>query len=185
MIDDIKKNIEISMEKTIETLKNKINTIHTGRASTDLLQNIKIEYYGKFVLLNELSNITVENSKTIKITLFDHTLCNVVKKAIISSNLDINPIISNNIIRVVLPPLTEDRRKHLIKLVQNNIEEGKIFIRNIRRDANEKIKILLKNKNISKDDEYYAQTDIQLITNKFIEKIDNLLKNKKKDLMNF
>ncbi|MGP1931345.1 MAG: ribosome recycling factor [Arsenophonus sp. ET-YP4-MAG3] len=185
MINEIKKNTKKRMEKSIEALKNQINKIHTGRASPSLLDGIMIKYHSTMIPLRKLVNITVEDSRTLAITVFDPMLSPIVEKAIMASNLGLNPFSSEMIIRVPLPPLTEKRRNDLIKVVRNNGEQGKVSIRNIRRDANDKIKTLLKNKEISKNDEYSAQNKIQRLTDNFINKIDKALEEKEKELIEF
>ncbi|BGI51142.1 MAG: ribosome recycling factor [Arsenophonus endosymbiont of Ceratovacuna japonica] len=185
MINKIKKNTQERMEKSFEALINQINKIRTGRASPNLLDNIMIKYYGSITPLYKLANITVEDTRTLSITVFDHTLLLAVEKAIMTSDLGLNPYSTGTIIHVPLPPLTEERRKNLIKIIRNNAEHGRVSIRNVRRDANEKIKTLLKDKLISDNDERRAQNEIQKLTNNFIEKINYYLEQKSKELMEF
>ncbi|CUR53862.1 Ribosome-recycling factor [Serratia symbiotica] len=185
MINEIKKNTEINMTKSIDTLKNKINKIHTGRASPKILDNIFIKYYGIVTPLYKISNITIEDSQTLIINLFDNTLKSVVEKAIINSDLDLQPQSINNIIRISLPILTKDRRKNLIKIVRSEIENSRIAIRNIRRHANDKIKMLFKEKKINEDIERSSQKYIQKITNSHIKLLDLILIKKEKELLNF
>lgn len=185
MIDEIKKGTQERMEKSLKALKNQINKVHAGRASPSLLDHVIVEYYGAATPLHQLASITVENSCTLAITVFDRTLVVAVERAIIASDLGLNPSSSGTVIRVLLPTLTEERRKNLIKIVRNDVENGRISIRNIRRDANDKIKILLKDKEISEDDEHRAQDAIQQLTNNFIKKIDKALEQKEKELIEF
>lgn len=185
MIIKIKKDAQERMEKSIEALKIQINKIRTGRASPSLLNGIMVKYYGTKTPLLQLANIITEDSRTLSITVFDSTLIQAVEKAIISSDLGINPSSSGNIIKVPLPPLTEERRNNLIKIIRNDVEQGRVSIRNIRRDANDKIKVLLKDKKINEDNERRTQDEIQKLTDNSIKKIDNILEQKEKELMEF
>ncbi|HGJ5883062.1 ribosome recycling factor [Arsenophonus sp.] len=185
MINEIKKDAQERMEKTVEALKSQINKVRTGRASPSLLDGIMVEYYGAATPLRQLANITVEDSRTLAITVFDRTLAPAVEKAIMASDLGLNPSSAGTIIRVPLPPLTEERRKDLIKVVRNDAEQGRVSVRNARRDANDKIKALLKDKEISEDDERRAQDEIQKLTDNFIKKVDEALEQKEKELMEF
>ncbi|SPP32225.1 Ribosome-recycling factor [Arsenophonus endosymbiont of Aleurodicus floccissimus] len=185
MINEIKKNAQERMEKGVEALKSQINKVRTGRASPSLLDGIMVEYYGAATPLRQLANITAEDSRTLAITVFDRTLARAVEKAIIASDLGLNPSSAGTIIRVPLPPLTEERRKDLIKVVRNDAEQGRVSVRNARRDANDKIKALLKDKEIGEDDERRAQDEIQKLTDNFIKKVDEALEQKEKELMEF
>ncbi|MDR5612338.1 MULTISPECIES: ribosome recycling factor [Arsenophonus] len=185
MINEIKKDAQERMEKSVEALKSQINKVRTGRASPSLLDGIMVEYYGAATPLRQLANITAEDSRTLAITVFDRTLAPAVEKAIMASDLGLNPSSAGTIIRVPLPPLTEERRKDLIKVVRNDAEQGRVSVRNARRDANDKIKALLKDKEISEDDERRAQDEIQKLTDNFIKKVDEALEQKEKELMEF
>uniref|UniRef100_A0A3B0MFE1 Ribosome-recycling factor n=1 Tax=Arsenophonus endosymbiont of Trialeurodes vaporariorum TaxID=235567 RepID=A0A3B0MFE1_9GAMM len=185
MINKIKKDAQERMEKSVEALKSQINKVRTGRASPSLLDGIMVEYYGAATPLRQLANITAEDSRTLAITVFDRTLAPAVEKAIMASDLGLNPSSAGTIIRVPLPPLTEERRKDLIKVVRNDAEQGRVSVRNARRDANDKIKALLKDKEISEDDERRAQDEIQKFTYNFIKKVDEALEQKEKELMEF
>ena len=185
MINEIKKDAQERMEKSVEALKSQISKVRTGRASPSLLDGIVVEYYGAATPLRQLANITAEDSRTLAITVFDLTLTPAVEKAIMSSDLGLNPSSAGTIIRVPLPPLTEERRKDLIKVVRNDAEQGRVSVRNARRDANDKIKALLKDKEISEDDERRAQDEIQKLTDNFIKKVDEALEQKEKELMEF
>ncbi|MGP1956235.1 MAG: ribosome recycling factor [Arsenophonus sp. NC-PE1-MAG3] len=185
MINKIKKDAQERMEKSVDALKSQINKIRTGRASPSLLDGIMVEYYGSATPLRQLANITTEDSYTLAITVFDRKLALAVEKAIIASNLGLNPSSTGTIIRLPLPPLTEERRKDLIKVVRNDAEQGRVSVRNARRDANDKIKILLKDKKISDDLERRAQDEIQKLTDNYIMKIDESLEEKEKELMEF
>ncbi|MGP1924848.1 MAG: ribosome recycling factor [Arsenophonus sp. NEOnobi-MAG3] len=185
MINGIKKDAQERMKKTVEALKSQINKVRAGRASPSLLDGIMVEYYGSATPLHQLANITAEDSCTLTISVFDRTLAPAVRKAIMASDLGLNPSSGGTIIRVPLPLLTEERRKDLIKVVRNNGEQGRVSVRNARRDANDKIKTLLKNKEISEDDERRAQDEIQKLTDNFIKKVDEALEEKEKELMEF
>lgn len=185
MINEIKKDAQERMGKSVEALKSQINKVRTGRASPSLLDGIMVEYYGAATPLRQLANITAEDSRTLAITVFDRTLAPAVEKAIMASDLGLNPSSAGTIIRVPLQPLTEERRKDLIKVVRNDAEQGRVSVRNARRDANDKIKALLKDKEISEDDERRAQDEIQKLTDNFIKKVDEALEQKEKELMEF
>ncbi|CAA2929647.1 ribosome recycling factor [Arsenophonus endosymbiont of Bemisia tabaci] len=185
MINEIKKDAQERMEKSVEALKSQINKVRTGRTSPSLLDGIMVEYYGAATPLRQLANITAEDSRTLAITVFDRTLAPAVEKAIMASDLGLNPSSAGTIIRVPLPPLTEERRKDFIKVVRNDAEQGRVSVRNARRDANDKIKALLKDKEISENDERRAQDEIQKLTDNFIKKVDEALEQKEKELMEF
>lgn len=161
MINDIKKDAETRMDKCVEAFKNTISKVRTGRASPSLLDGIIVEYYGTPTPLRQLASVTVEDSRTLKINVFDRSLGPAVEKAIMASDLGLNPSSAGSDIRVPLPALTEERRKDLIKIVRGEAEQGRVSVRNVRRDANDKIKVLLKDKEISEDDERRAQDEIQ------------------------
>ncbi|AEO08038.1 ribosome recycling factor [Buchnera aphidicola] len=183
MINQINITTRERMTGCIETFKNNINNIKTGRASPKLLNNIYIEYFGAKTSLCQLSNITVENSNTLKINIFDSSITSLIKKAILNSNLDLNPIVHGKDILILIPALTEERRKKLVKVIRSDAENSRISIRNIRRDSNDIIKKHLKNKIISKDDEHIAQINIQKMTNEYVKKIDSILLKKEMELM--
>ena len=168
------------MEKCVEAFKNNIGKVRTGRASPALLDGIVVEYYGTPTPLRQLANVTVEDSRTLKINVFDRSLGPAVEKAIMSSDLGLNPSSAGTDIRVPLPPLTEERRKDLIKVVRGEAEQGRVSVRNVRRDANDKVKALLKDKAIGEDEERRAQDEIQKMTDAYIKKIDAALAEKKR-----
>jgi len=171
------------MEKCIQTFQKNINNIKTGRAAPTLLHNIYIEYFGSKTSLRQVSNIIVEDSHTLKINVFDNSITSLISKAILNSNLDLNPIVNGKDIIIPIPPLTEERRKKLIKIIRNDAESSRVKIRNIRRDSNDKVKRLVKNKTISEDHEYISQTKIQTMTDEYIRKIDSILSKKEMELM--
>lgn len=173
------------MEKCVDAFKNVINKVRTGRASPSLLDGIVVEYYGAPTPLRQLASVTVEDSRTLKVNVFDRSLCPAIEKAIMTADLGLNPSSAGADIRVPLPALTEERRKDLIKIVRNEAEQGRISVRNVRRDANDKVKLLLKDKTISEDEERRAQDDIQKVTDLTVKKIDTILAEKEKELLEF
>lgn len=185
MINDIKKDAEVRMDKCIEVFKNNISKIRTGRASPSILDGIQVDYYGSPTPLRQLANITAEDARTLAITVFDRSVSAAVEKAIINSDLGLNPASAGTTIRVPLPPLTEERRKDLIKIVKAEAEHGRVAVRNVRRDANDKLKALLKDKEISEDDERKAQDEVQKLTDAVVKKIDAALAEKETELMTF
>ncbi|ORM73139.1 ribosome recycling factor [Pantoea wallisii] len=185
MINDIKKDAETRMDKCVEAFKNTISKVRTGRASPSLLDGIMVPYYGTPTPLRQVASVTVEDSRTLKINVFDRSLSAAVEKAIMTSDLGLNPSSAGSDIRVPLPALTEERRKDLIKIVRGEAEQGRVSVRNVRRDANDKIKALLKDKEISEDDERRAQDEIQKMTDVSIKHVDAALAEKEKELMEF
>ncbi|ROR05055.1 ribosome recycling factor [Erwinia sp. JUb26] len=185
VINDIKKDAEVRMEKCVEAFKNHISKIRTGRASPSILDGIMVDYYGSATPLRQLASVTVEDSRTLKINVFDRSISSAVEKAIMASDLGLNPMSAGTDIRVPLPALTEERRKDLIKIVRGEAEQGRVSVRNVRRDANDKVKALLKDKEISEDDDRRSQEDIQKMTDVGIKKIDAALAEKEAELMEF
>jgi len=183
VINEIKKDAQERMGKSIDALKTSLNKVRTGRAHTSLLDNITIEYYGSDTPLNQVGNISIPDARTIAITVFDKSMISAVEKAIMSSDLGLNPMSQGTLIRIPLPPLTEERRRELVKVVKNEGENGKIAIRNIRRDANSDIKSLNKEKEISDDEMHQAEDDIQKITDTYVKKVDEILADKEAELM--
>nr|WP_168715049.1 MULTISPECIES: ribosome recycling factor [Pantoea] len=173
------------MDKCVEAFKNTISKVRTGRASPSLLDGIVVEYYGTPTPLRQLASVTVEDSRTLKINVFDRSMGPAVEKAIMASDLGLNPSSAGSDIRVPLPALTEERRKDLIKVVRGEAEQGRVSVRNVRRDANDKIKALLKDKEISEDDERRSQDEIQKMTDVRIKHVDAALAEKEKELMEF
>lgn len=185
MINKFKKNIDIRMNKCLDMLNIKMNKIRTGRVSVKLLDGIFIEYYGSKISLQEVAKIIVETSNTLKISVFDHQIVNKIEKAIINSHLEINPIVIGNHIRIIIPPLTEERRKKLSKMIRFEAEKSRVCIRNIRREANDILKSNIKNKIMNKDLEYLSQNEIQKLTDFYVGKIDSLLLKKESEIMKF
>nr|WP_222938482.1 ribosome recycling factor [Duffyella gerundensis] len=173
------------MEKCVDAFKNNISKVRTGRASPAILDGIVVEYYGTPTPLRQLANVTVEDSRTLKINVFDRSLSQAVEKAIMTSDLGLNPSSAGTDIRVPLPALTEERRKDLIKIVRGEAEQGRVSVRNVRRDANEKLKALLKDKEVSEDEERRAQEEVQKMTDASIKKVDAALADKETELMEF
>lgn len=184
-INNIQKNLETDMKKCIKNFKMNINNIHVGRVSPNILNNIRIDYYGAPTPLSQLANAIAKDSRTLAITVFDQKIIKSIEKAIFMSSLGLVPISHGNIIQVTLPPLTEERRHTLIKMVRTASEKSKISIRNVRRIANDKIKILTKNKEINEDEEHDFQKKIQKLTNTWIKEIDAISIAKESELMKF
>ena len=183
MLDEIKKDAGERMSKSVAALNQELTKIRTGRAHTSLLDHITVEYYGSQVPLNQVSNVNVEDSRTLTVTPWEKEMVPVIEKAIMGSDLGLNPATAGTVIRVPLPPLTEERRKDMIRVVRNEAEGGRIAVRNIRRDAIHDVKDLMKEKMIGEDDEHRAEDEIQVITDKYIAEIDALLAEKESELM--
>ncbi|MFM2485851.1 ribosome recycling factor [Celerinatantimonas yamalensis] len=183
MIKDIQQDAAQRMEKSIEALRSQMAKIRTGRAHPSLLDSIMVPYYGTDTPLNQVANVGTEDSRTLTVTVYDRSAIQAVEKAIMTSDLGLNPSSAGAVIRIPLPALTEERRKDLIKLVRAEAEQGKVAIRNIRRDANASVKNLLKDKAISEDEDRQSQDAVQKLTDKFVEKVDEFLANKEKELM--
>ncbi len=183
MIDDIKKDAGERMSKSVAALKQEFTKIRTGRAHTSLLDHITVEYYGSEVPLNQVGNVGVEDSRTLVVTPWEKDMVQPIEKAIMNSDLGLNPATAGTVIRVPLPPLTEERRKDMIRVVRNEAEGGRIAIRNIRRDAIGDIKDLMKEKMIGEDDERRGEDEIQTITDKYVAEVDQALAEKESELM--
>ncbi|WP_457913912.1 ribosome recycling factor [Candidatus Gillettellia adelgis] len=185
MINKIKKDTDIRMGKNVEAFKKQISKIRTSRASPSILDGIIVKCYGTELPLRQLAGVTVKDAHTLVINLFDYSTSAMIKKAIQSSNLGLNPHSIGNVIHVPLPLLTEERRKDLVKVVRFEAEQCRISVRNARRDANDKMKILLKDKEISADVDRRFQDEIQKMTNTYIRLLDVALINKEKELLEF
>lgn len=185
MIEDIKKDADVRMGKSVDSLRTELTKIRTGRAHTSLLDHISVEYYGSPVPLNQVANLGVEDARTLLVTPWEKDMVAVVEKAILNSDLGLNPATAGSAIRVPLPPLTEERRKDMIRIVRSEAENGRIAIRNIRRDALSDFKELLKDKEIGEDDERRAAENIQTMTNKHVAAVDSVLAEKETELMEF
>jgi ribosome recycling factor len=183
MIEEIKEDAGTRMGKSIEAMKQALSKIRTGRAHASLLDHIKVDYYGSEVPLAQAANITVEDSRTLMVSPWEKSMVQVIEKAIMKSDLGLNPNTAGTSIRIPMPPLTEERRKDMVRIVRSEAEATRVAIRNIRRDANSDFKDLLKEKEISEDDERHAQDDIQKLTNHFVDEADKLLADKEAELM--
>jgi len=183
MIADIKKNVEQKMSKSLEALKADLGKVRTGRAHTGLLDHVMVDYYGNPTLINQVANITLVDARTIGVQPWEKNMVGPVEKAIRDSDLGLNPATNGDMIRVPMPMLTEERRRDLIKVVKNEGEDAKIAVRNIRRDANEQLKKLLKDKEVGEDEERRAQDEVQKFTDRFVAEIDKALQAKETDLM--
>jgi ribosome recycling factor len=183
MSTDFVKDAEPRMQKAVEAFKVDISKIRTGRAHPSLLDQVRVDYYGTETPLSQIANISVADARTLAITPWEKKMIPVIEKAIMTSNLGLNPATSSEIIRVPLPALTEERRKELSKVVRNEAESGRVVIRNIRRDANNALKEALKSKEIAEDEERRMTDNIQKLTDKFIAEIDHLLAAKESELM--
>lgn len=183
MIQDIIKDADIRMGKSIEALKNDLSKKRTGRANTSLIEHLPVQAYGSESPLNQVANISVSDARTLTVTPWDKSTVQAVEKAIRESDLGLNPVTAGEVIRVPLPSLTEERRKEMIKLIRNEAENARIAIRNIRRDANNDFKTMQKDKEISEDEQRRAEDAIQKMTDSKITEIDKVLEGKEKDLM--
>lgn len=183
MINEIKKDAQERMDKSVDALKANLTKVRTGRAHPSLLSGISVDYYGAPTPLNQVANVVAEDARTLAITVFDRDLTQKVEKAIMMSDLGLNPMSAGTVIRVPLPPLTEERRRDLVKIVRGEAEGGRVAVRNIRRDANSDLKNALKDKEISEDEDRKAQEDIQKLTDAAIKRIDDILAAKEKELM--
>ena len=183
MLDDIKKDARIRMGKSLESLRTELAKIRTGRAHPSLLEHVQVEYYGSDVPISQAANVVVEDARTLAVTPFDKSMTGTIEKAIMSSDLGLNPTTAGTVIRIPLPPLTEERRRDLGRVVHQEGENAKIAIRNIRRDANHSLKELLKEKEISEDDERRGEGDVQQITDKHVSVVDAIVAEKEKELM--
>ena len=182
-IADIKKQASDKMAKSIETLRHDLSKIRTGRAHTGLIDHLRVDYYGTETPINQVASVTLSDARTIAIQPFEKKMVQTVEKAIRDSDLGVNPATSGDVIRVPMPPLTEERRKELAKIVKHEGENAKVAVRNIRRDAMTHVKALLKDGEVSEDDDKRAEKEIQALTDKSIGDIDKLVAEKEKDLM--
>lgn len=183
MLDDIKKDAQGRMQKSVEALRLELTKIRTGRAHTSLLDHITVPYYGTDVPLSQVANVNVEDSRTLTIVPWEKSMVQPIEKAILTSDLGLNPATAGTVIRVPLPPLTEERRRDMIRLVRQEAENGRVAVRNIRRDALGGLKELLKEKLIGADEERRGHEEIQAITDRHIAEIDRVLAEKERDLM--
>jgi len=182
-INDIKKTADQKMTRSVETLKADYQKVRTGRAHTDLLDHVTVDYYGSMLPVNQCANVTLGDARTINVQPFEKKMVPVIEKAIRESDLGLNPATSGDVIRVPMPALTEERRRDLIKVVRHEAENARVAIRNVRRDANDQLKKLLKSHEVSEDDERRALEELQKMTDRYIAEIDRVLQAKETDLL--
>ncbi|WP_151446804.1 ribosome recycling factor [Lacisediminimonas profundi] len=182
-IADVKNSTEEKMHKSIETLKSNLSKVRTGRAHPGILDHVQVDYYGTSTHISQVANVTLLDARTIGVQPWEKKMVAAIEKAIRESDLGLNPATQGDIIRVPTPALTEERRKEMVKLVKSEAEDAKIAVRNIRRDANESLKKLVKDKAVSEDDERRAQDEVQKLTDKFVAEIDKLAAEKEKEVM--
>ena len=183
MVDDVKKDASVRMAKSVEALRQELGKIRTGRAHVSLLDHVTVSYYGSDVPLNQVASITVSDPRTIAISPWEKKIIPDIERAIIRSDLGLNPVTSSEVIRVPLPPLTEERRKEMTRVVRQEAEQARVAVRNIRRAANQQLKALQKDEHLPEDTEKRAEADIQKLTDLYIAKIDSVLTEKEHDLM--
>jgi len=182
-IAEIKKTVEDKMHKSIEALKSDLAKVRTGRAHTGLLDHIMVDYYGTMMPINQVANLNLLDSRTISVQPWEKKMVQAVEKAIRESDLGLNPQTQADIIRVPMPPLTEERRRELVKVIKQEGETARVAVRNLRRDANQSFKELLKAKEISEDEDRRAQDEVQKLTDRYIAEIDKLLAQKETEIM--
>lgn len=183
MLNDMKKDAENRMAKSIESLRVELTKLRTGRAHTSLLDHVTVDYYGSQVPINQVANVNVGDARSLTVVPWEKKMVPIIEKAIMNSNMGLNPVTAGEVIRVPLPALTEERRKDMTKVVRSEGEGARVAIRNIRRDVLTDIKELLKSKKITEDEERRAQDDVQKITDKYVAEVDKLIEAKEKDLM--
>ncbi len=183
MIEEIKQDASQRMAKSIDSFRDQLSKLRTGRANASLLDQVMVSYYGSDVPLSQAATVAVADARMLSVTPWEKDLVPVIEKAIMASDLGLNPSTSGNVIRVALPPLTEERRRDMIKVVKSEAESARIALRNIRRDANGDIKELLKEKEITEDEERRAEEDIQKITDKFVAEVEKITAEKEADLL--
>ena len=183
MINDVKQSAEQKMQRSLEALKTDLGKVRTGRAHTGILDHVQVDYYGSLMPINQVANISLADARTITVQPWEKNLIAKVEKAIRDADLGLNPSTNGDVIRVPMPALTEERRKDLTKVVRGEAEGAKVAVRNVRRDANETLKKMVKDKEISEDDERRAQDEIQKLTDRFVAEIDKTLQAKEADLM--
>ena len=182
-VAEIKKNVDQKMQRSIDAFKNDLAKIRTGRAHTGLLDHIQVDYYGSMVSISTVANMTLVDARTIGVQPWEKKMVQAVEKVIRDADLGLNPATQGDLIRVPMPALTEERRRELVKVVKNEAETAKVSVRNLRRDANEQLKKLVKDKEVSEDDERRASDDVQKFTDKFVAEIDKLVQTKEAEIM--
>jgi len=183
MIEDIKKDAASRMAKSVDSLQHELTKLRTGRAHTSLLDHITVSYYGAEVPLNQVASVSVGDARTLVVSPWEKNMVSAIEKAIMTSDLGLNPATSGTVIRVPLPPLTEERRRDMVKVVRHEGEGARVAIRNIRRDANADLKALVKEKEITEDQERRAQDDIQKLTDRYIGEVEKVLEAKEAELL--
>ena len=183
MLDTIKNDMQTRMQKSVESLRHELQRLRTGRASTALIEPLRVPYYGTDTPITQVANVAIADSRSIVITPFEKNMVGPIEKAILASDLGLNPTTVGLVIRINLPALTEERRRELSKLVSQEGESAKVAIRNVRRDALHQVKELLKDKQISEDDERRSEDEIQKFTDKFVKDVDGVVKLKEDELM--
>ncbi len=183
MLEDIKKDAADRMAKCVAALKNELKKLRTGRASTSLLEHVRVDYYGSEVPLSQVANVAVEDSRTLTVVPWEKQMVPVIEKAIMKSDLGLNPATAGSVIRVPLPALTEERRRDLTKVVRHEGESARVAIRNVRRDVMHELKEMLKEKLVSEDVDRKAQEEVQKLTDKYVAEVDHVLAEKEKELM--
>jgi len=182
-IGEVKKNTEQKMQKSVEALKTDLSKVRTGRAHPGILDHVQVDYYGSMVPLSQVANVSLIDARTIGISPWEKKMTGAIEKAIRDSDLGLNPASQGDMIRIPMPPLTEERRRELVKVVKSEAEDARIAVRNLRRDANSALKEMLKEKSVSEDDERKAQDDIQKLTDRFIGEIEKLIQAKEIELL--
>ncbi len=183
MLSNLKKEVEARMKKSLEALHTELTKLRTGRAHPSLLDHVMVSYYGNNTPLNQVAAIAVADARTLTVTPWEKNMVSVIEKAILTAELGLNPATSGLVIRIPMPPLSEERRKEMIKIARSEAENGRVSVRNVRRDANNGLKEQLKKKLITEDEERRAQDEIQKITDRYIKEVDKLLTSKEADLM--
>jgi ribosome recycling factor len=183
MIEDIKKDAKARMRKSVDNLRQELTKIRTGRAHPNLLDHVLVDYYGSEVPINQVANVTVSDPRTLAVTPWEKSMVPVVEKAIMASDLGLTPSTAGDVIRLPLPPLTEERRRELVRVVKHEGEQARVAIRNIRRDANHDTKELLKEKELTEDEAHHGEEEIQNLTDQAIAGVDEMLAEKEEELM--
>ena len=185
MLEDVKKDAAERMQKCVVALRNDLKKLRTGRAHSSLIDHLKVDYYGTDTPITQVARVTVEDARTLVVTPWEKNMVSAVEKAIINSGLGLNPVTAGQVIRVPLPPMTEERRRDLVKVVRAHAETARVALRNVRREALADIKDLLKEKMIAEDDERRGQEEIQKLTDRYVATVDSLLKDKEAEIMEF
>ena len=183
MVEDIKQDAETRMRKSIDAFTNELSKLRTGRAHTSLLDHVMVSYYGSDVPVNQVANVSVGDARSLVVQPWEKQMVPTIEKAIMNSNLGLNPVTAGEVIRVPLPALTEERRREMTRVVRQEAEQARVAVRNIRRDANQNFKELVKEKEITEDEERKAEDSVQKLTDRFVAEIDEILKGKEADLM--